>query len=94
MGLQRDEAARRIKRTDEARVRYQQHYFNAHMYDCTLYDLVLNTEVLGCRPRSRWRTARCARCCPATRRDVGGKRGEVHVGRMRGRRAGRRIVGP
>lgn len=45
--IDRDEAARRIKSTDEARVRYQQHYFNAHIYDCTLYDLVLNTEVLG-----------------------------------------------
>jgi cytidylate kinase len=47
IGIDREEATRRIKRTDEARVRYQQHYFNAHMYDCTLYDLVLNTEVLG-----------------------------------------------
>jgi cytidylate kinase len=45
--ITRDDAARRIKSTDEARVRYQQHYFNAHMYDCALYDLVLNTEVLG-----------------------------------------------
>ena len=43
----RDEAARRIKNTDEARARYQQHYFNTHIYDCALYDLVLNTEVLG-----------------------------------------------
>jgi cytidylate kinase len=46
-GLDRDEAARRIKTIDEARVRYQQHYFNANMYDCALYDLVVNTEVLG-----------------------------------------------
>lgn len=46
-GIERDEAARRIKTTDEARVRYQHHYFNAHVYDCALYDLVLNTEVLG-----------------------------------------------
>lgn len=45
--IERDDAARRIKTTDEARVRYQQHYFNAHVYDCALYDLVLNTEVLG-----------------------------------------------
>src|SRR3984957_14004178 len=45
--ISRDEAARRIKNTDEARKRYQQHYFNAHVYDCALYDLVLNTEVLG-----------------------------------------------
>jgi cytidylate kinase len=47
VGIDRDEAARRIKRTDDARVRYQQHYFNAHMYDCALYDMVLNTESLG-----------------------------------------------
>jgi cytidylate kinase len=46
-GIARDDATRRIKSTDDARVRYQQHYFNAHMYDCALYDLVLNTEVLG-----------------------------------------------
>jgi cytidylate kinase len=45
--IARDDAARRIKSTDEARARYQQHYFNAHIYDCALYDLVLNTEVLG-----------------------------------------------
>jgi cytidylate kinase len=45
--IARDEATRRIKITDDMRVRYQQHYFNAHMYDCALYDLVLNTEVLG-----------------------------------------------
>ena len=45
--ITRDEAARRIKHTDDARVKYQQHYFNAHMYDCGLYDLVFNTEVLG-----------------------------------------------
>jgi cytidylate kinase len=47
VGIDRDEARRRIKRTDDARVKYQQHYFNAHMYDCTLYDLVFNTEMLG-----------------------------------------------
>jgi len=46
-GIDADEAARRIHTTDEARVRYQQHYFNANMYDCALYDLVFNTEVLG-----------------------------------------------
>jgi cytidylate kinase len=28
-------------------VRYQQHYFNANLYDSKLYDLVFNTEVLG-----------------------------------------------
>jgi cytidylate kinase len=45
--IERDEAARRIKRTDEARIRYQQHYFKSHLYDCAQYDLVLNTEMLG-----------------------------------------------
>jgi cytidylate kinase len=45
--ISREDAIRRIKTIDAARVKYQQHYFNAHMYDCALYDLVLNTEVLG-----------------------------------------------
>jgi cytidylate kinase len=45
--IARDEAAKRIKATDEARKGYQQHYFNTHIYDCALYDMVLNTEVLG-----------------------------------------------
>ncbi len=45
--IDRKEAARRIALTDEARVRYQQHYFKADMYDCSLYDIVFNTEVLG-----------------------------------------------
>jgi cytidylate kinase len=45
--ITRDDAIRRIKTIDAARVKYQQHYFNAHMYDCALYDLVINTEVLG-----------------------------------------------
>ena len=46
-GIGSDEARRRVRQTDEARVRYQQHYFNSHMYDCALYDLILNTETLG-----------------------------------------------
>jgi cytidylate kinase len=46
-GITRDDATSRIKTIDDARVRYQQHYFNADMYHCGLYDLVLNTEVLG-----------------------------------------------
>jgi cytidylate kinase len=47
MGIAHAEAERRIKTTDKARVRYQQHYFNANLYDCKLYDLVLNSERLG-----------------------------------------------
>lgn len=47
VGISRDEARKRIKRTDEDRMRYQQHYFHSDLYDCTLYDLVVNTEALG-----------------------------------------------
>ena len=46
-GIEPDEARRRVRQTDDARVKYQQHYFNSHMYDCALYDLILNTETLG-----------------------------------------------
>ncbi len=42
-----DEAARRIERTDAARVRYQRHYFNTDVYDSRQYDLVLCSESLG-----------------------------------------------
>ena len=42
-----DEARRRVERTDEARVRFQKHYFDTDMYDSRQYDLVLNTESLG-----------------------------------------------
>jgi cytidylate kinase len=41
------EARRRIKRTDEARIQYQRHFFHSNMYDCKQYDLALNTEKLG-----------------------------------------------
>jgi cytidylate kinase len=42
-----DEARRRIERTDDARARYQRHYFDSDVYDSRQYDLVLNTESLG-----------------------------------------------
>ena len=42
-----DEAQRRIERTDEARARYQKHYFDADVYDCRQYDAVLDTESIG-----------------------------------------------
>ena len=42
-----DEARRRIDRVDQARARYQRHYFDSDVYDCRQYDLVLNTETLG-----------------------------------------------
>ena len=41
------EARRRIERTDEARRRFQRHYFDCDLYDCRQYDIVLNTESLG-----------------------------------------------
>jgi cytidylate kinase len=42
-----DEARRRIDRTDDARARYQRHYFDSDLHDSRQYDLVLNTESLG-----------------------------------------------
>ena len=41
------EAQGRIARTDEARQRYQKHYFACDMYDSRQYDLVINTERMG-----------------------------------------------
>lgn len=41
------EAQRRMQRIDEARERYQRHYFNVDLYDSRQYDLVLNSETLG-----------------------------------------------
>jgi cytidylate kinase len=46
-GIARDEAQRRIARTDEARARYVKHYFDMDLYDPTQYDAVLNTETIG-----------------------------------------------
>lgn len=45
--IDREEARRRVERTDDARARYQRHYFDSDVYDCRQYDLVLNTESLG-----------------------------------------------
>ncbi|HXP93230.1 MAG TPA: cytidylate kinase-like family protein [Candidatus Binatia bacterium] len=42
-----EEARRRIKRTDEARVAYQKHFFRTNIYDVKQYDLVIDTERLG-----------------------------------------------
>ena len=46
-GIEADDARRRIDRTDDARARFQKHYFDSDIYDCRQYDLVLNTESLG-----------------------------------------------
>lgn len=45
--IDHDEAQRRMQRIDEARERYQRHYFNSDLYDSRQYDLVLNSEALG-----------------------------------------------
>lgn len=45
--IEHAEAEARIERTDEARKRYQKHYFNTDLYDSRQYDLVLCTESLG-----------------------------------------------
>jgi cytidylate kinase len=45
--IEPDEARQRIERIDEARVRYQKHYFSSDLYDSRQYDVVLNTESLG-----------------------------------------------
>jgi cytidylate kinase len=47
MGIDRTEAERRIARVDDARARYQRHYFNSELYDSRQYDLVMNSESLG-----------------------------------------------
>ncbi|MGP6156796.1 MAG: AAA family ATPase [Vulcanimicrobiaceae bacterium] len=47
LGLDRSEAERRIARVDEARQRFQKHFFDSNMYESRLYDLVLNAETLG-----------------------------------------------
>jgi cytidylate kinase len=46
-GITADEARARIERIDEARLRFQRHYFNTDLYDSRQYDLVLNSEMLG-----------------------------------------------
>ena len=51
LGIDPAEAERRIARSDEARQRYQRHYFNTDLSDSRQYDLVLSTETLGL-PRS------------------------------------------
>lgn len=45
--LSGDEAAERVRRTDELRRKYLQHFFAADLYDARAYDLVLDTERVG-----------------------------------------------
>lgn len=46
-GIDRAEAQHRIDRTDDARQRFQRHYFDSDLYDARQYDLVLCPESLG-----------------------------------------------
>jgi cytidylate kinase len=45
--IDRAEAERRIDRVDEARLRFQKHFFDSNLYESRQYDLVLNAETLG-----------------------------------------------
>jgi cytidylate kinase len=47
LNLDRAEAERRIARVDEARQRFQKHFFDSNLYESRQYDLVLNAETLG-----------------------------------------------
>lgn len=42
-----DDAAERVRRTDDLRRKYLQHFFAADLYDARAYDLVLDTERVG-----------------------------------------------
>ena len=61
-----DEAKRRIERTDEARARYQRHYFDSDLYDAREYDLVLCAETLGLEHCARIATAAACELAAAT----------------------------
>lgn len=56
-GIDQSEALARIERTDDARRRYQKHYFDSDLYDSRQYDLVLNAETLGLDQCARIATA-------------------------------------
>jgi cytidylate kinase len=46
-GIGYPEAAERVRKTDELRKRYLQHFFNADLYDARAYELVIDTERIG-----------------------------------------------
>ncbi|MGZ3506551.1 MAG: cytidylate kinase-like family protein [Vulcanimicrobiaceae bacterium] len=46
-GLDREQAAERVRRTDDLRRRFERHFFDADLYDCRQYDLVIDTERVG-----------------------------------------------
>lgn len=43
----REEATERVRRTDDLRRKYLQHFFSADLYDARTYDLVIDTERIG-----------------------------------------------
>ena len=45
--VSKEQAAERVRRTDDLRKKYQQHFFSADIYDARSYDLVLDTERIG-----------------------------------------------
>jgi cytidylate kinase len=45
--LSREEATERVRRTDELRRKYLQHFFSADLYDARAYDIVIDTERVG-----------------------------------------------
>ncbi len=47
LGVEREEAARRLEATDSNRIRYHREYYHRDSNDAANYDIVLNTERLG-----------------------------------------------
>lgn len=45
--IDRGGAAERVRRTDDLRRRFEQHFFDADIYNCRQYDLVIDTERVG-----------------------------------------------
>jgi cytidylate kinase len=45
--LTHEDAAERVRRTDELRRKYLQHFFSADLYDARAYDIVIDTERIG-----------------------------------------------
>ncbi len=45
--LTHEEATERVRRTDDLRRKYVQHFFSTDLYDARAYDIVIDTERLG-----------------------------------------------
>ncbi len=48
-GTSHDDASERVRRTDDLRRKYMQHFFAVDLYDANAYDLVIDTERVGIR---------------------------------------------